>query len=950
MRKVEAKGIGQGRRWTSGAPGALALAALALAAAPAAARTGDSLAVLALDPEHGDVRGLAWGDDGLLYGLDHPGADRAARVFVYARRLGPERLERVERRTAPADFTAPAVLPVEARGLAFAREHGRRVLYFAAWRAGDATGFARLWRWDLDLDRTGHVDLRQAAFDLGGGEVTGVAYADGHADVAFDAGAYADATLRVRRGVLRLRVGSTGEGGGAAWIALQTGAVTAASGLVAGAATGGQATPRALEATARTAVVGGPRTVSAAAGRPGLVASGPLSSVWGAGAVRHLPGSGSGKSMGLVRAALGGAGYLFGTASGDRVVCADAASGRALFAFPVPRHLPRDRDAWGLAFDGTDLWTTERISGADYVHRVDVARDPTAPDLGARRVRRLRMSITTTPSSGGLDLGWVRHNYSHPYADHQTINQGLDPCSRVVRDLTGRGEEVLTSSDPAGDPAARQWFSRVVYDEVPSLAATSTFEVDVWTRRGRHLVYPHLASRDAAALAGTDYLADDDVLFNLSDRATYEAFVARVARWVEATWGVPADLTNPYWAARNVLEYIQEHYHYPHDEIGRFATEDPARGHFNANPANLKLALSAGPYDQDEIIACSGTSVMVAGVMRHLGIPARWVGTSQQKNDWDQDGDGLLGAHEEAVGNNGHRYTEVWLGPAWGWQRFDATPYMPAEDAYDAPPAALAQTRFMDRAACGVEENRLVLNVGSGKVAAMFRIHEGGGPIDRDAGDQRYNLQGRFERPELWNGSGHSIRFLQACGLEVTLGEHGFVAVPRDVVPTAVRSLTDARAAATAVAAASRTSAGDDAPGGALVATAGAARTVVAAPVAARQAATPVASSGVRATVTATAPGAAPAGVATVVARGWGVRWTRTGRWDLDPEATVSVLLERTDAAGAVVETVLVAAGVPAAQGFVAVGVDALAPGTWRALVLKDGDAETGARSATIRR
>lgn len=950
MRKVEAKGIGTGTRWTAGA-----LAALALAAAPAAARTGDSLAVLALDPEHGDVRGLAWGDDGLLYGLDHPGTDRAARVFVYARRLGPERLERLERRTAPADFTAPAVLPIEARGLAFAREHGRRVLYFAAWRTGDATGFARLWRWDLDLDRTSHVDLRQAAFDLGAGEVTGVAYADGHVDVAFDAGAYADPTLRVRRGVLRLRVGSAGEGGGAAWIALQTGAVTTATGLVTGSvggagassAGGGRASAPALAVTARTAVALDPRTVSATAGRPGLVTSGGLSPVWGAGAVRHLPGSGSGKSMGLVRAAVGGAGYLFGTASGDRVVCADAASGRALFAFTLPRHLPRDRDAWGLAFDGTDLWTTERISGADFVHRVDVGRDPTAPDLGARRVRRLRMSITTTPSSSGLDLGWVRHNYSHPYADHQTINQGLDPCSRVVRDLTGRGEEVLTSSDPAGDPAARQWFSRVVYDTIPSLAATSTFEVDVWARRGRHLVYPHLASRDAAALAGTAYLADDEVLFDLADRATYEAFVARVARWVERTWGVPADLTNPYWAARNVLEYIQEHYHYPNDEIGRIATEDPARGHFNANPANLKLALSAGPYDQDEIIACSGTSVMVAGVMRHLGIPARWVGTSQQKNDWDLDGDGLLGAHEEAVGNNGHRYTEVWLGPAWGWQRFDATPYVPANDAYDAPPAALAQTRFMDRAACGVEENRLVLNVGSEKVAAMFRIHEGSGPIDRDAGDQRYNLQGRFERPELWSGPGHSIRFLQACGLEVTLGEHGFVAVPRDVVPTAARSLADVRATATAVAAASRTSAGDDAPGGALVASAGAARAVTTVRPGAASVTAPATA---RATAGASITSSAPQAGASVVARGWGVRWTRTGRWDLDPEATVSVLLERTDAAGAVVETVLVAAGVPAAQGFVAVGVDALAPGTWRALVLKDGDAETGARSASIRR
>ena len=94
-------------------------------------------------------------------------------------------------------------------------------------------------------------------------------------------------------------------------------------------------------------------------------------------------------------------------------------------------------------------------------------------------------------------------------------------------------------------------------------------------------------------------------------------------------------MQNPYWAARNVVEYIQDNYYYPSPPKRKPATVDYDRQHYDANPGNLKIELSARPYDKTQIIACSGTSVMVAGAMRHLGIPARWLGTGTQQGPED---------------------------------------------------------------------------------------------------------------------------------------------------------------------------------------------------------------------------------------------------------------------------------------------------------------------------
>lgn len=823
----------------------LVLGILLAAAGPARAKVGDDVAWYPLQSGNQDVRGLAFDEDtGRLYVLDSD-----AEVFVYAWTPSPDALTLVERRAIPA---AGAVACADPRGLALAHEDGRRVLYLTCWRdPAQAGGFSRLWRWEVDTGHSSYVDLTQAAFGLSTGEVTGVAYHLGRVYVAFDASTYPNATRQVRRGVLRLKVGET----------LQRVATTA------------RLAPGVSPAPAPVVLSGGGSAWSQAqAGAPVEL--------------KHMPGSGNGKSLGLCHVPVDDVSYLFGTANGDNVYAADAATGRAVFFFKAPYHLPRERSPWGLCAGGGWLWISERVDGTDFVHRVRVLDgDDALVFEGARRVRRLTMEVTATPRGApALGAGWVRHNYSHPYAAWQLKSQGVDDVSRVVTDLTGGGSRWLASNDPADDAGARQWFSVVEYDAGLAMVSRSRFEVDMWTRETRPSVYPHRAARDACPGAG--WLADDDVLYRLSDRATYEAFVARVADYIEHVYGEPADMSNPYWAARNVTEYLLEHYHYPNDEIGKIATEDPAHGHFNANPANLKLALSEGAFDGDEIIACSGTSVMVAGAMRHLGIPARWIGTSAEQRwrdgdgdgviDGDLDRDGFLDTNEATVNTNGHRYTEVWLGARYGWTRFDATPGMPANDAYDAPPAKRAQWDLVqDHAACGNEPYRLVLNVGSERVDRMFRIYEpSSGPIDRDAGDQRYNLQGRFERPEWWS-PGHSITTSNACAL--TVYAYG---TTRVLTPTA-------RVAS-----------------GALV----------------------------------TSPAPAPGR--------WEVSWTLTGRWDLDPDATLSVYAETLDGQGAVTATTLLVSGVDADQGSVVVAPGVV--GSFRFKVVKDGDSMTGDRSVDL--
>ena len=128
---------------------------------------------------------------------------------------------------------------------------------------------------------------------------------------------------------------------------------------------------------------------------------------------------------------------------------------------------------------------------------------------------------------------------------------------------------------------------------------------------------------------------------------------------------------------------------------------------------------------------------MVAGAMRHLGIPARWLGTGTQQgpDDWDDErATACWTPDETAACTNGHRYTQVWLGSHYGWICFDATPSKPAFNDYDPPPPLQSQWRYMTRAAVGpsrAETDRLQRRLGA-VPAALPRLR-----VRRATGDRQ---------------------------------------------------------------------------------------------------------------------------------------------------------------------------------------------------------------------
>lgn len=654
------------------------------------------------------IRGLAV-DEGAAGGARLLALDRAGKVFIYGLKDAAEGqgrgaeavpLELVDTLDLKA---APGNLELkDPRGLAVAVEEGRQVLYLLDWAKTNGGVYSRLHRWVAGAGNVVSIDLSLFMYRVGDREPLDVTCDGGDVIVAFDSTGYLIPDVRVQRGLVRYR-----------W---------------------------------------NPKTKDLEF-------------------VRHMPDAGTEVSRGVAAMEFEGASYLWATIGNEQVYCADGPTGRGLFFFNRPRSEDLDSTCSGLCFGAGSLWVSENVLGPDRVHRVNVTKNLDAFYEGPRVLRHLKMAIRSEPEGDAEHAGKVYHYYSRPYGYEQLHNQGVWPESESLVDLSIAPNATLKSFtyDPAGDRASRQTMWVAEYGDGLARSYSSQYEIDLWTNPYKKFVYPHRVDADRTALKGTDYLADDPELYNLSDKKTYRAFIKRVTDHIEEKYGVRADMKNPYWAARNIVEYIQDSYYYPNREKRKPAAVDYDRKHYDANPANLKIELSDHPYDKNQIIACSGTSVMVAGAMRHLGFPARWLGTGTQQGPetWDKNRNGLLDADETAESTNGHRYSQVWLGSHYGWICFDATPSKPADNDYDVPPPLQSQFRYMTRAASGHRlDNRVVYNVGSALFRPLYRDFEYDPVLAVDnncGGDQRYNLQGRFEKPELWKNARNSIRLTNLC-------------------------------------------------------------------------------------------------------------------------------------------------------------------------------------------
>jgi hypothetical protein len=658
----------------------------------------------ALAPENTEVRGLAFDEVSplapRLFVLD-----AAGKVFVYG--VPPESASATGE-LKPLDSIP---LPVRAngtplqspRGLAYTREKGQDVFYVLNWIKPGGEAESELWKFGPAVEKPAPIDLSLYPYKIGDREVLSLAHDNGRLLVSFDGSGFADLNVRVQRGLIRL-----------AW---------------------NPAAESVLDF------------------------------------IKHLPDAGTKPSYGLTVMVMDGTRYLWGTIGRDYLYCAEAETGRGLFHFAWPGEKGENTPIYGLAFGADALWVPEGTRGADLVHRVNVTKNLDSVVEGSRILRHLQMTISTEPEGQAARPGKVYHNYSRPYAYAQLGNQGIWPETEMIVDTSSAPNAAIRmiTMDPAGDAAVRQTMAVVEYGDADARQYASRYEIDIWTNPSRSYVYPHRVNKDKKAIQGTNYLADDPVLYNLTDRKTYDEFLARVRGHIAAKYGVPADMDNAYWAVRNIVEYIQDNYYYPSRPKRVPAAVDYHRGHYDANPGNLKIELSNRPYDRTQIIACSGTSVMVAGALRYLGIEARWLGTgtAQGPAAWDKNKNGFLDEDETAPVSNGHRYDQVWLGSRYGWVCFDATPTLPDNLDFDPPPPLQSQWRYMNRAAAGhLKDQRIVFNVSSGLVQQLYRTFEYDEELNVNndcGGDQRYNLQGTFDKPELWKLAGHGIAVRNIC-------------------------------------------------------------------------------------------------------------------------------------------------------------------------------------------
>lgn len=464
----------------------------------------------------------------------------------------------------------------------------------------------------------------------------------------------------------------------------------------------------------------------------------------------HLPNSGRKRrkrpylrapAMGLAAGKLAGHSYLWGTSLGAYLYTADLVTGRGLFHWSSPG----SGRARGLALGGGALWVVGRDGGGRRVFAVKVAGDPGQALTGKPRFRRLKMVRASTARAESGSAG-VAHNFALPPSAPTRPGQGSASGSFQVS-ATAAASARVEQYDPAGDTSSRQRYLSVSHTG-PVRAGqqvSASLDLDIWSADRRHFVYPPLV--DTAAPPAAGYADDDPAIYRMSDGPAYEAFQDAVRQATASEYGPAAARSmSPYWRARNALEFIRERYRY-----GNVA--DSSSGHHGYNPASFKLRLPLDATRDNEKMSCSSSSFALVGVLRRLGIPARWVGTTKRRRSWDKDGDGLHTAGEEAVDTVFHRWAEVWMGSVYGWQRFDPTPRRDG---------ARQQSQFelMGRSASGVRWTDYVLSVGSGQHLPF---------MSRRDRNQGYNTGARYQSPRGWSDTvSRRIVWTNPCGLKVT--------------------------------------------------------------------------------------------------------------------------------------------------------------------------------------
>ncbi|MBN1589172.1 MAG: transglutaminase domain-containing protein [Pirellulales bacterium] len=723
-------------------------------------------------------------------------AEAGEEIQIYAHESTPPALTLVSSFAIPAASNTGRIL-TDGRGLALAGDVGRQVLYtLSSRRKGtkDANGKdnfdSSLWR--VDFTEPAHpkvqtVDLNRPVFDLRGAEVFDLACDKrGRIYISFDASKQA-ANLNDQRsrGILRFEVRGDGP-----WS-------------------------------------------QAVAGSRNLVK-------------KILPGSGKTlrhHAFGLTMMDMDGHEYLIATIEeltsnrDQEIYAAETETGRGFFKFNAPQMTGNLNTERRLAYGAGVLWVAEQREGLDQVQRVVIKDNVYEPLVGYKRPRRIQFTmISRALGSKGEDCGKIIHSCGHPLESEILPSQGSYLAGHVVRKESPPpkpvsdqvGSEQLLSYLPMNDPSSRGRVTRVCYSTAASQhnVFKTVFEEDFWTREYRHFVYPHLASNSLGKLRDTDFrlghlkkgdpaIPDSLPRFHWTHQEQiFEDFIDRAKAYIVEKYGVEADLTNPYWAARNISEYIRDNYNYPAPPASEDGSGD-SRGnfvdyeHFHVanGPAVYKMIMTDPRFKigiHNRRSGCMAAGGMFLAVMRYMGYPARWIGTSLQKlpakdhiDDTDifhdSNGDGMFNADDYMKYIiHGHYTNEVYLGPGYGWQRFDATPKKPDDrecDGLDYDDFAHLHSRdsqyelMKRRVTPGQNPCAVASSIGVGYNEHFFRndrenradcakssiYHEATGVYTSACkGEQGYDFVVIRERPSMVGGR-HGLRWLPCLTFDVVL-------------------------------------------------------------------------------------------------------------------------------------------------------------------------------------
>jgi len=683
---------------------------------------GQSEKAFELDHAGAGVSGLAYGEDESgkhLFILDR----NNKQIIVYT--ISPNTEILVYKELIPLK-KARLISP---RGLVYSLENGSEVFYFLDYAKVKNTTISRLYRYDTGRNDLTYVNLTDKAFEIGAKEVYGLTLQNDNLFLSFDPSGYSDQVMRMRRGILSMSVSDKSD------LSVQ------------------------IKKNMKERPIAWGKAL---AGQPLII--------------RHLPGPGKPAggdnveaSLALATMNMDGVDYIWGTIGSDNIYLIDSKSGRGIFFFDMPGTKEPDRiNHMGIAFGSGHLWAAEPRTEGLVVHRINVQKNLDLPYEGPKRFREVRMRLTSTlKDKVEIPRGQVFHTFLHPFPEQVLGRQGVIPNSVQVNDITNVSDCNIEHLylNPGNDPDSRQDYTLITYsaDLHPDIRKYETdFGIRVWTREYKHFIYPHLVKGDSGP-KGTTYLEDDDILYKYKEKPEiYKSFIQRVKDYTISEYDIEPEMDNPYWAARNIAEYVKENYHYPKDEEGFYATYDYEKGNYNSNPGNLKAELSADDNYTDNIIACSGTGAMLCGAFRYIGIPATWIGVSQEQT-WDtwptEDKDEFLEFNEESAVGNGHRYNHVWLGEFYKWQRFDATPNRPDGVEFDKKPKEVSQWDMMLRSASGVESRRLIHTIQSEFWANLHNAFADCEEHVNSCGATRYNLLGTYTFPEDFHLSRNTIRY-----------------------------------------------------------------------------------------------------------------------------------------------------------------------------------------------